>query len=97
VRMTLSAMPKTQEVKRVQVVKESSAGAAPVAGRRPVLRMAPSHMANGAPRPAAQNPVNRTVVNGGPKIGRNDPCPCGSGKKYKKCCGRNDGGAEGEE
>ena len=23
------------------------------------------------------------------KIGRNDPCPCGSGKKYKKCCGRN--------
>jgi preprotein translocase subunit SecA len=24
----------------------------------------------------------------GGKIGRNDPCPCGSGKKYKKCCGR---------
>jgi uncharacterized protein YecA (UPF0149 family) len=24
----------------------------------------------------------------GQKIGRNDPCPCGSGKKYKKCCGR---------
>ena len=24
----------------------------------------------------------------GAKIGRNDPCPCGSGKKYKKCCGR---------
>jgi preprotein translocase subunit SecA len=23
-----------------------------------------------------------------PKVGRNDPCPCGSGKKYKKCCGR---------
>ena len=22
-----------------------------------------------------------------PKVGRNDPCPCGSGKKYKKCCG----------
>ncbi|QQK08286.1 preprotein translocase subunit SecA [Miniphocaeibacter halophilus] len=29
-----------------------------------------------------------TVVKG-KKIGRNDPCPCGSGKKYKKCCGRN--------
>ncbi|SDF36366.1 SEC-C metal-binding domain-containing protein [Marvinbryantia formatexigens] len=28
-----------------------------------------------------------TIVKG-PKIGRNDPCPCGSGKKYKKCCGR---------
>ena len=27
------------------------------------------------------------VVNEGPKVGRNDPCPCGSGKKYKKCCG----------
>ena len=29
-----------------------------------------------------------TIVKG-PKIGRNDPCPCGSGKKYKKCCGKN--------
>ncbi len=28
------------------------------------------------------------------KVGRNDPCPCGSGKKYKKCCGRDAGGAE---
>lgn len=28
------------------------------------------------------------AVRQGPKIGRNDPCPCGSGKKYKKCCGR---------
>ena len=28
-----------------------------------------------------------TVVHQGPRIGRNDPCPCGSGKKYKKCCG----------
>ncbi len=25
-------------------------------------------------------------VRSGPKVGRNDPCPCGSGKKYKKCC-----------
>ena len=29
------------------------------------------------------------VVRGGPKIGRNEPCPCGSGKKFKKCCGAN--------
>lgn len=28
-----------------------------------------------------------TTVVKPPKIGRNDPCPCGSGKKYKKCCG----------
>lgn len=33
--------------------------------------------------------VDRTVRNEGPKVGRNDPCPCGSGKKYKQCCGRN--------
>ena len=29
-----------------------------------------------------------TVVRTTPKVGRNDPCPCGSGKKYKQCCGR---------
>ena len=33
--------------------------------------------------------MNKTVVNKEPKVGRNDPCPCGSGKKYKNCCGRN--------
>ena len=33
--------------------------------------------------------VDKTIRNDGPKIGRNDPCPCGSGKKYKNCCGRN--------
>ncbi|MFY9402446.1 MAG: preprotein translocase subunit SecA [Candidatus Omnitrophota bacterium] len=32
--------------------------------------------------------LNPTVKLSSPKIGRNDPCPCGSGKKYKKCCGR---------
>ena len=33
--------------------------------------------------------MNKTIVNEGPKVGRNDPCPCGSGKKYKNCCGKN--------
>ena len=33
----------------------------------------------------AKKPVKRAAV----KVGRNDPCPCGSGKKYKNCCGRN--------
>jgi uncharacterized protein YecA (UPF0149 family) len=28
-----------------------------------------------------------TVRRQGKKVGRNDPCPCGSGKKYKQCCG----------
>jgi preprotein translocase subunit SecA len=35
-----------------------------------------------------RQPVQR-VVRTGAKVGRNDPCPCGSGKKYKKCCGVN--------
>ncbi len=33
--------------------------------------------------------VQKTVYNNEPKVGRNDPCPCGSGKKYKNCCGQN--------
>jgi len=43
-------------------------------------------------RAAAQAPQGETKVKQikleTPKVGRNDPCPCGSGKKYKKCCGR---------
>jgi preprotein translocase subunit SecA len=34
-------------------------------------------------------PVKGTVVRTDKKVGRNDPCPCGSGKKYKNCCGAN--------
>jgi len=41
-----------------------------------------SHGGSGAP--AAKAPVKSDK-----KVGRNDPCPCGSGKKYKNCCGRN--------
>jgi uncharacterized protein YecA (UPF0149 family) len=33
--------------------------------------------------PPEQQPIRREQ----PKVGRNDPCPCGSGKKYKRCCG----------
>ena len=35
-----------------------------------------------------EKPKEREKVPAGKAIGRNDPCPCGSGKKYKKCCGR---------
>ena len=35
-------------------------------------------------RPQRRQPVQQRIV--GKKVGRNDPCPCGSGKKYKKCC-----------
>jgi len=33
-------------------------------------------------------PPARPIVNRAPKVGRNDPCPCGSGKKFKACCAR---------
>jgi preprotein translocase subunit SecA len=36
--------------------------------------------------PAAGPEIPSTVHRAEPKVGRNDPCPCGSGKKYKKCC-----------
>jgi uncharacterized protein YecA (UPF0149 family) len=39
----------------------------------------PNKSSNSKPQP---------IVNDGPKVGRNDPCPCGSGKKYKNCCGK---------
>ncbi len=35
----------------------------------------------------AKNP-EKYRLKAGEEVGRNDPCPCGSGKKYKKCCGR---------
>ena len=35
------------------------------------------------------NIVPKTIMRTGPKIGRNESCPCGSGKKYKQCCGKN--------
>jgi uncharacterized protein len=37
-----------------------------------------------AARAAAATPIRRAA----PKVGRNDPCPCGSGRKYKHCCGQ---------
>ena len=39
--------------------------------------------------PQGEGAVTKTIRLQKPKVGRNDPCPCGSGKKYKKCCGRN--------
>jgi len=41
-----------------------------------------------AQRAGAEKQVAQTIVNRERKVGRNDPCPCGSGKKYKQCCGR---------
>jgi hypothetical protein len=43
------------------------------------------------PPPTPLPPTQPVAVRTGPKIGRNDPCPCGSGTKYKKCCAHKDG------
>jgi len=66
--------------------------ASPAAQGKSVQDVFASMMSQVAGRPvrAVRNPA---VAPGGaaatPAVGRNDPCPCGSGKKYKKCCGRN--------
>jgi len=59
---------------KVNIVKQ----AAPTRAPAPTL----------APTPVTEAGQRREAVPAGKKVGRNDPCPCGSGKKYKKCCGR---------
>jgi hypothetical protein len=57
-----------------------------IAGRMPSL--GPAHSARGAGGLSSGRAAGRRPSGGTPKrIGLNDPCPCGSGKKYKKCCG----------
>ncbi len=53
-------------------------------------RQAPAPAMGNAPQPARTggDDVIKTVKRDDPKVGRNDPCPCGSGKKYKKCHGQ---------
>ena len=41
-----------------------------------------------APEAGEDGKTIAPIVNNSPRIGRNDDCPCGSGKKYKKCCGK---------
>jgi preprotein translocase subunit SecA len=51
---------------------------------------APPEAAGVASGGGEEGPVAvKQIVNAEPKVGRNDPCPCGSGKKYKKCHGAN--------
>lgn len=41
-----------------------------------------------APEAGEEGRATAPIVNAGPRVGRNDECPCGSGKKFKKCCGK---------
>jgi preprotein translocase subunit SecA len=72
----------TGKVFRVQVQVEDSSMPE---YRHKKRRMSFEHSAGG-PADGGGHGKAKTVRRAGPRIGRNDPCPCGSGKKYKKCC-----------
>jgi len=67
-----------QKLFRIQLVKEDEVSKIEEEERRQRLALG----RRTGPAPAGNQPVVREE-----KVGRNDPCPCGSGKKYKKCCG----------
>jgi len=73
----LTHIRKRGEVKRQEAAKITGAALEAI------------HSVDGGQRMEDGTKANRTVVNEEPKIGRNDPCPCGSGKKYKNCHGKN--------
>jgi preprotein translocase subunit SecA len=78
----LRSLPRTLVHSEVNVLGQAAGGGAP----EPSLgdgQPSPQEAAMQAALASAAQPVRRDV----PKVGRNDPCPCGSGKKYKKCCG----------
>jgi uncharacterized protein len=54
-----------------------------------VVRLNERRIANHAPAQVFRPPPSSPFAPPPNKVGRNDPCPCGSGKKYKKCCGTN--------
>ncbi|MGB9721609.1 MAG: preprotein translocase subunit SecA [bacterium] len=56
--------------------------------RRPLVTQEYKPGIDGRGAEQSKSPVSTTTVPKSAKIGRNDPCPCGSGKKYKKCCGK---------
>jgi preprotein translocase subunit SecA len=80
---------------RLQPVIREAGDEAPAEGRAPVA-LPPRRAANvnysyGAAASGGQDAKVETIHRDAPKVGRNDPCPCGSGKKFKKCHGA-DGG-----
>ncbi|MCI6502064.1 MAG: preprotein translocase subunit SecA [Clostridia bacterium] len=85
VRMILAIFPKAPEVSRVEVAKPITAG----------FEGAPGSSKTRVTVKKTSEPKGTPVVKG-QKVGRNDPCPCGSGKKYKKCCGANQGEGDDE-
>ncbi|OGS70632.1 MAG: preprotein translocase subunit SecA [Firmicutes bacterium RBG_13_65_8] len=74
----------------IRVEKSQRAPDGPAAGTDSTAKEeSRQRLAAATPRGADGRAGHTRPTSGGAKIGRNDPCPCGSGKKYKKCCGRN--------
>src|SRR6266699_2298814 len=72
-----------------QFLLKEQAPAAGSAASKPIPQPQPAMaMAGGNGDGAGEMKLDLPVRRGGPKVGRNEPCPCGSGKKYKNCCGR---------
>ena len=81
---------KDPEVKKrfVDIAKRMEQDGVDFKSIRQMKKWMKEHEAELRAESGAQMPKVETVVHEGPRIGRNDPCPCGSGKKYKKCCGK---------
>jgi preprotein translocase subunit SecA len=78
---------------RLQLVRQESAEeleAKRLAAQRKALQRITETHADSGDGDGKPRPKQETVVRTHPKVGRNDPCPCGSGKKYKKCHGANE-------
>jgi len=91
---------KLQPVPAAAEPAEGEEGAPPPPRRAPVAmpaRRAPSNVnySYGAAASGGQDAKVETVQRNQPKVGRNDPCPCGSGKKFKKCHGAEGGSSAG--
>ena len=78
VKFLMHARKREGDIKREETVKITGEG----------LQNSAINNLDGTMAPKTSTPQNQTVINNEPRIGRNDPCPCGSGKKYKNCCGR---------
>ncbi len=89
-RSFMESLPQTLVHDEVSSLGAASQEAADnlVAGRETGPRRAHSRSGGGVDQlPSKGGQGTTTVKRAQPKVGRNDPCPCGSGKKYKKCCG----------
>ena len=78
VKFLMHARKREGDIKREETVKITGEG----------LQNSAINNLDGTMASKTSTPQNQTVINNEPRIGRNDPCPCGSGKKYKNCCGK---------